>query len=338
MYISTHPYDVGAPEYSALLTVIENGVWWAMCQCTSGAPVATPTPPAYPATAPVINPTTPQTGGASSCWSGTNTANFPNSGAVFPFMPAVAGGSLMPGSSPWSVQVNGYWNFVSGTGPKTDVGVVEVQYCNSVGCNPNIAAPDATGLFNLHMTNPGQVYADTFYIPSTAVRWGVYVTASNATGNTLAYTVDAAMYCGTNAGNPTNQVCCPTDPAIIQRLDNLAYLTELIWSNLPVRIPNYVAGTAHAGLSGNGAQAVASTCVAVRIETTTLPAVYGAVAGNPNTLIDIGWITPTTAEGTEAGVQLTRQVQVIPLPEASTSVAYSLQPGQVITITELQAG
>jgi len=71
---------------------------------------------------------------------------------------------------------------------------------------------------------------------------------------------------------------------------------------------------------------------------TTLPAVYGVEAGTPLTYFDIGWVSPVTAEGVEAGIRITRQTQAIPLPEATTSLDYSLQPGEVVTITELQAG
>jgi hypothetical protein len=122
---------------------------------------------------------------------------------------------------------------------------------------------------------------------------------------------------------------------LLQQIYNLLLAT---YSTIPSRPPTYTASTAHTGLTGGGNFSVPSTTIALKLEVTQLPAVYGQIDGFPQTHIDIGWITPTTLYGPEAGIRVTRTTQVIQLPEATTGVDWSLPPGEEMTITELEAG
>jgi hypothetical protein len=119
-----------------------------------------------------------------------------------------------------------------------------------------------------------------------------------------------------------------------QILNELTLLETLI----PARPPNYAAGTSHSGLSGSGSVSLQTTTIAVRLTFTTVPGYVSGVSGTPETLLGLGWISPVTNEGVEAGIRISRATQVFPLPEATSSVDYTFASGAVATLDELQAG
>lgn len=100
----------------------------------------------------------------------------------------------------------------------------------------------------------------------------------------------------------------------------------------------YVLGTAHAGLSGAGSFAV-SFKTGVLISITTLPGYIGESAGTPTRLFDVGYVSVSTADGTIDETRVINMTQIWQ-PERfaeGTSVGYYLNPGVVVTITELSA-
>jgi hypothetical protein len=320
--------------------------WYQICVCSAGTQ---PTPPALsnPNTTGGSNPGLPGAQPAGNCWDASYTVTVPAGGTVgicsvdlYQQLLPTAGGVLLktPLASQGSLQ---HFVLIDSTAP-THVTMVttgdRIDATNSYG--------SLLGWFNTttptswtHVENDigfSGVVATTGMVPTYPAS---YLGVGAYNGDTIAHTmtIEVSFQCSNSTG-PPQQPCCPPDPNVAIALQQILSLLETIYSTLPVRVPTYVAGTAHAGLTGGGTIVLAATTIAVQAAVTTLPAVYGVEAGTPLTYFDIGWVSPVTAEGVEAGIRITRQTQAIPLPEATTSLDYSLQPGEVVTITELQAG
>jgi hypothetical protein len=174
-------------------------------------------------------------------------------------------------------------------------------------------------------------------IPSTAVYWQIQA-QGNSNGIAINWSMEVQFFCPGSGVNDLTTSCCPPDPLLEASLQQILGLVQQIYSMIPVRVPNYAAGTAHSGLTGGGNITLDATTIAVLVTVTQLPDVYSEIAGFPNTYIGIGWITPANNEGPGAGIAISRTSQTIQLPEATSSLDYSLPSGETITVTELQAG
>lgn len=213
----------------------------------------------------------------------------------------------------------------------------------SICVGTSSSAGTCNDLFNLSTTN--DVYAQAIVQgnaltwPTGSTHWSVTQVCngqSAAAGATESAAMTAVADCaGAQLG------CCPpppTDPNIAYKLDQILGLVSTIYSIIPVRVPNYAALTDHSGLTGQDTISLGDGTIAIRVVVDTLPAVYGQIDSLPDTFFDIGWVTPITNEGPEAGIRLSRTTQIIPLPEASSGISYSFEPGESVTITELLAG
>jgi len=176
--------------------------------------------------------------------------------------------------------------------------------------------------------------------PSSATHWGIssrILHSSTAPANSpQTWQIEAVAAC-----DQASLGCCPpppTDPNISTRLDQIYALVQVLYSLIPVRVPNYAAGTAHTGLTGQGNISLESTTIAVKVQITELPDVYGVIDGSPLTYLEAGWITPTNNQGVSEGMRISRSTQTFELPAATSALDYTLQPGEEVTITELQAG
>jgi hypothetical protein len=201
--------------------------------------------------------------------------------------------------------------------------------CNSlVSCS----SPPFSSSFPVEPGSP-------FYWPSGSTYYAVVSTVTHdagATGVTEAITVEMIGACSGPALG-----CCPpppTDPNISSRLDQIYGLLTTIYSMIPEPVTTYVAGTVHSGLSGGANLSLDVNTIAILVVIDTLPSNYGLVVGFPNTYFNVGWLTPTNDEGPTAGIRISRATETFELPQATSAVDYSLPAGQIITITELQAG
>lgn len=167
--------------------------------------------------------------------------------------------------------------------------------------------------------------------------WCVQITNGNgaAGGSQFDFKLDIGAVC---TGDVLQRACCPPDPGLDLKLAQILGLLQEVYSLIPVRAPNYAAGTTHSGLTGDGTLALAPTTTAVKVAITSTGAGYGQIGGTPLTYLSSGWLTPVTNQGPESGMRLTRDGQVIPLPEATSSLDYTLPTGQVISVQELQPG
>lgn len=344
--------DVGDPAVSVpaaakVLQWFQSRYWFTICSCTTGPQ---PTPPTVSNPGPVSqNPGLPTS--TAPCWnitvpftvaaqvSGTvgsatvltsqatppsaQTTSINNGSAVSPS--SWLGNAVVPGVTNMRIGLSldqlpssgktlqAYFLVYDSTGTHT-LGGAEIIYGSS-------------GIFN-----SSSFVLNT--LPSNSTWWEIGVVNNSVSAITGTLTFSFLCPSGTSVAQP----CCPPDPNMIQLLRQILALNQLIYEDLPVRIPSYAGSTAHTGLSGNGTQSIGSSTVGVKVDVTTLPPAYGLVVGSPNTYLDLGWITPVTNEGPEAGTRITRTSQVFPLPDATNAVDYALPAGAVITVTELLAG
>jgi len=99
----------------------------------------------------------------------------------------------------------------------------------------------------------------------------------------------------------------------------------------------YVPGATHTGLSGDGEISV-SGLLGMQAEVTTLPDSVGREDGSPIKLFDVGYITFGSGDGWEDSRRLDKSLRLVfpPYGGLYTKIGYSLRPGVVISITELE--
>lgn len=353
-----HP-AVSIPAIGQIKDWFLHQYWCQVCTCTSGTAPTCGTPSSPGAV--TQNPGLPQQGNAQ-CFDNSYTIDMtdPGSGVVVTdltqkFVPvagtavtvtdgSIGGGAgvtmqmwpLQPGVT--RIDFHGSVTQFDSAAPTSDFYAASMCFgsSTSAGTCTAICSTD-NGLGSIQ----GQSFprGNIAVWPSTATYWGISsrrVHGTTGTPKPQSIAMEAIAQC-----TQASLGCCPpppTDPNISSRLDQIYGLVQNLYSIIPVRVPNYAAGAAHSGLSDGGTLALASTTIALRVVFDTLPVAYGEVIGVPNTFIDIGWISPVTNEGVEAGVRVTRSTQVIALPEASSAIDYTFPSGASVTITELQAG
>jgi hypothetical protein len=98
----------------------------------------------------------------------------------------------------------------------------------------------------------------------------------------------------------------------------------------------YVPGTTHTGLSGAGVIDV-SGLIGAKADVTTTPDRFGREGTSPTEFFDMGFITWGTPDGWPSSFRLEHDPLVM-FPRSAglyTEIRYDLEPGVVITLTEL---
>jgi hypothetical protein len=296
-----------------------NLAWYQLCECQSGGAVTLPTPPVQP-TPPLVVPT--NLSNASVLCAG----NFPGS---FRHWSAVGGGYI---NSNWNVQ-------------PLPAGAVQEHVKMATQANGLGTQSTTSGHVDRFNAGGGHILVENFTIPlvGTFERWYpvdpvypqlvVSATPDDGFGTGTDVNKQGEVYCTSGpATGPLN--CCPPDPQVIGRLDNIQALVTLLQRQLAPFA--YIAGTVHSGLSGAGVLSVQGL-LGAKIHITTDPTTLGVEGPSPSILFDRGFITWGTADGYPQSERLERSTQ-LSLParaSAFTSLAYDLHPGVVVTITEL---
>lgn len=324
-----------------LVQVVDQFVWSTSCTCTVGGD---PTPPTAIGPPPDVQFQPPDTTPSANCFTGAATARTVNYSNHFAWnfsdvLPAGNGPSdgefnsrIVPTPVPSSIVLHVTNNNV---GIKTYSVQVSVSFQTAQN-----ASITASQYHTADVTVGTDVTTPPIPIPSTAAFWTVIAIPSGGNTGTPTNTVavESTIYCQGQGPNSLGMVCCPTDPNLLAMLQQILNELTLLETLIPARPPNYAAATSHAGLSGDGTISLAATTIAVRLTFTTTPTYIGSIAGTPTTRLGLGWISPVTNEGGEAGIPVTRSTQVFPLPEATSSLDYTFTPGAVVTIDELLAG
>lgn len=338
--------QIGTPEWtSALLKanqMLDNVLWYLLCECVTGPQPAQPTFPAPPSGLPTTGPlptapssrqcvtvVTPVLGAADRIE--TSQGGLDLSRQLLPYTGAqsnpvdVAGFNQLayvaPSPTPQLVRI-----VLDGTaGVLQQVDLFALQ-----GANWSVVA----GL--LPFTNPGAgvTHVDTGLIslPATT-QWAV------VTGQQHAYPVAQPMtICLETYGpsNPGGVTCCPPDPLTMSLLQQIiGTLTPLQRYRQPFA---FITGASHSGLTGTGTIAL-PRCVGVDLVVTASPAGKPVSSGNPQYVFDLGWVSVSEVGGMLQERRVS-QLHFTWLPEhmaLADHFNYFLQPGVTITMTELYA-
>lgn len=323
------------PGAAKILDMMQNLAWYTYCECVTGSPT-TVTTPTYPSGGPVLsNPGDNGTPAQS-----VQPCNFVVDATVYGFTSVGVAyntggmGPNPPDGSVTTIVVKAINHIFSGAGETLQI----TSHCENTS-NIDITTPVVVSIA------PGATGSITFPVPSGVATVTLNLKSTAGTGVAQFYSpstsspgLDWSYYC--NGALPGGDVspCCPPDQNLNSLLNQILNELNFIYSNLPVRTPSYDAGAAYTGLSGTGNQTLTATCIAVRIDVTTLPSFAGENSGTPDFFFDLGYLTPETNQGPVSATRLTYETQVIPLPDATDSIDYTLLNGTVVTITELQAG
>jgi hypothetical protein len=344
------------PAVAKIRTWFESHYWYDLCQCVS---VATPAAPALsnPGTIGINTGLPAAPNGA--CFSGNATDTLTSSHTT---QTHDLTGALLPTNG---VPING--DVIIGTFASvitkvypipptiTSFTITNQTIQNDPSLNPNVVHSnffttdssgnviDSTSLSSYGSDHSVLTQTITRGVPSlwssSATYYGIAshyafdVTASNVPMTTT-YTTSA-----TCNGQALGQECCPPDPTIDNKLNQILGLLQSIYLGLPTPLTSYASGTVHSGLSGSGSVILSGSALAIEVNITTDPATLGESPGTPTFLFDRGYIQPFINFGPVGRERrLTANPQVILLPELTEQVGYTLHPGVTISITELLRG
>lgn len=290
--------------------------WSQFCQCTSGATPAPSAPPTGPGTSIDVNPYT-------TCLQmDTGVLPFPASGgpiAVFPpgyntttGLPALA---LPVGATSVHVVTTSIVFGATHTG---------TRYRLNWRSNTALITPSAVIDVASGATDTRDVA-----VPVGATSWNL----ENSSGPGGVGTDKSHMVLSFSCSPDPTGGCCPPDPTIASTVAKTLELVTLLQRQLAPFAT--VHGAAHTGLSGAGQIAV-SGLIGVAVDLTTTPGRVGLVAGDPDTVFDVGWINVGTADGWGPRHFITSDPFVLtPVSGDVTLIGYSLPADVVATITEL---
>lgn len=312
--------------------LIERGLWPILCKCTSGSTPTVTVPSTAPSGAPSVNPpsvtTQPVVGNCFAisltgiqnvdgvthyytAGTDTTTSSFlplPQ-GAAYA---TIAAQASTPGATPYDRSFTFTFHSASGATvgftPNVDVGPVG----NPAGAPQSLTATAA--------------------VPATAVSFQVSSIVQGAGTKTGTFAAQASVSCGGLAGQPI-QPCCPPDATATGLLSSILQMVTLIQrQSAPFA---YVAGTSHAGITGNGTITV-SALIGLKIDVTTAPSRLGQELGDPVALWDAGWVNIGSADGFGPRQFISSDpTLLLPISGAATVIGYSIPDDVVVTITEL---
>jgi hypothetical protein len=330
--------------------------WYYVCKCSA---VATP---AMPARSDPGNVGTPNTGLPTApnqaCFSGTVTHDFPKRASAGTDVSDLTG-SLLPVAGPGVAHTVTMGSHAGVSTTLYPIPTTPTQVIVS-GAQLKLDAPQGaggtSGIFFLAYTLDDAVHNNRQIVdsklttgqpftidkgfapwPSGATHWAIASVrtfdVSSATNETL-----SASTVVTCAGPPLGQQCCPPDPNVDTRLNQIIGTLNAIWQSLPTPITSYAEGTVHAGLTASGSIVLVDAALAVKVEITTQSPPIGQIAGDPVTFLDAGWLAPIIVGSPMASIPIRHSPQFIPLPSLTEEIGYTLAPGEVISITELLRG
>lgn len=315
--------------------------WWQICQCSS---VATPPPPvpSNPNTPVGIGTGAPSGGAPQPCWTGSGPVLY---------------SSTVQNGSEWTAP----WLSDSGPGIPTTIrgrpftlsvpppgttsvswdlqplpGNVRSTWWLGVG-----QAGGGFGMFVGQLDSAGDPATWRATHPITPgpndgylVEISPFVVGSDVW--TAGWTGTLSFNCESSPPNSIVQPCCPPDPLLSIKLDQLLGLVLDLYGRPGASgIGNYTKGTVHAGLSGSGSIPVHGR-VGVLVDITA-QASAPVLPGNPPYLFDQGWLSVLTPDGfiDEKRLTRTQQIWLPALFPISTQFGYFFNPGVTATVTEL---
>lgn len=340
--IVTSTPAVSPGAYQKAADLISIAVWYALCQCDSGAAPTTATPPTYPSGGPVVNPPGLPSSSAAPCSDQRTSITVPIPTATTPYYNLTD--ALLPtgGATHSDTPFTGFTYSAQAIAPGVTNLVVkatstvastqssgQVRFLNAAG----------TGISANYLIFPSGAPTTVTYsavtLPPGAAFWGI-VAANGYPAQTAIETIsfEATFYCG--GSSPTTPVtpCCPPDPVLQAQLTQLINMVTLLQRQGAAF--GYVPGSVHS-VSGSGTITVADILGLSLSVTSSTPPGADIQAGDPDEYFGLGWFCWGTADGFEAR-QFVGHTDMLSLPRQAgiyTRIGYSLAPGVSADITEL---
>jgi hypothetical protein len=301
---------------SKIKDLILNAIWFDACECTSGTPVAFPTP-TIPTDTPAFQPPLPP--------------------IIPPCVPLLTEThALIPG---------GFLNFTSVSILGANATMVVMHSSNSGGDSISSAtrtvyavSPTGTNTFlgSWNAVANAAIPEKRLAIPAGTdhILWGIQEAGHTGVSHNFVDTIEIWCSGGTPEGTSALP-CCPPDESTQSYLDLILNMVTLMQRQTAPFA--YVYGANHTGLTGDGELAV-SGLLGVSVDVTAVGSEVGSRAGTPQHLFDVGYVTLGTPDGwlasrsidADGALELAR-----PGVGAITRVGYTLNSGVVVGIREL---
>lgn len=300
-----------------LLQTLQHAVWYEFCQCAPPDPAPIPPTVLAPTNTPTVhsNPV----GQCDSVQFNVDTAiRWLNgegqvNGNFFEYRALPVGAT----SQFFQAQLNA--DMPSGTGP------VQWQVFFYNDANTQVGGGGPIGSITNAVRNVELSYA----VPAAATKWNARTSHPGAPNGPVDITVVVQTYCGGSV-NQLRQPCCPPDPGLMSKLDQVAELLLLVQrQGVPFA---YVPGLTYSSLSGQGVISFTDPILRLRVNLTTLPGWYGLAEGSPDRLFDVGWIALGTADGMQSPRPITNTPFLLQVPGDITRIGYSFGVGVEATI------
>lgn len=315
---------IAIPAQQKVLQWFVNFMWpvWCLCSDNSKPPPVTPTP-LPPASSGPGMPSGPQ---PTSCAAGRfySASSSPGLNEFVTFFPLTNGTTNHLPVGATSVQMTG-----TVTGPSTVTCTVDFQRQQhgfgmvSVMSIPLGALGTAGKTFDYSIPVDASTEATQFVLNPTPSTTTVFIDSG------------AHAYCGPANGSIPAQACCPPDPLLEQRLDQMQGWLNAIWNELVgSKSLKWTDGTRHTGVSGAGSFPLVGPAVAVRAEVTRLPDNPQILPGDPTFYWNMGFITPLANDTPLRGSRLVFARQSFELPAVTDGLAYTLLDGTIVDLVE----
>lgn len=312
-----------------LQDVAKQYLWRSLCQCGTGTPTAY-TPPSDPGglvsvnNPTIVSPLTPQ-----ACYDFTSSTVVYNAGNSLQRTIVNLGGnnpSLGPITPAYYVRWTTTTAVVTAPAPTLTVTYV----VDNESSTPNVVYSSTAFQIAAGLT---RVFVAPIPIQASTVNYRV---AAGSTGFQASEFTRTEVFCTNTAPGTTD--CCAQGPDQSNIL--LRQILDLVTLIQRQRVPYaYVDGATHSGLSGAGTLTVPSGLIGLRTTVTTNPPYTGQAGSNPQAIFDVGYVSTGDSTGW-AETQPIRRSPWIWFPEDMSTwsrVGFNLNPGVVISITELEA-
>lgn len=339
-------WAIGTADWASgiakLNQILDNVLWYALCECTGAATPAQPTFPAPPANVPTSGPTgsvpssrlcvdvlTPVCGPSAD--PETSLGALDISPQVLPYIGAMSVINdirgiptvryVSPSPSPTLIRTT-----IDGTGTAVQALNFWTQASGSLGTNGSLSLGTNQSGFGTHVDS-GLVTVAAFG------HWAVTVSQENSVSTPQPATICVEVF---GASNAANTGCCPADPQLLGLLQSiLNTVTPIQRYKAPFA---FTPGATHSGLTGTGSIAIPRS-VGVTVTVTAYPAGNFIADGNPVYIYDLGWVSVSETGGMIQEHRLSRQ-QFTWLPDQcqlADHFNYFLRPGVTISVQELYA-
>lgn len=320
--------------------------WYFACQCTS-----TNTPPPPPLSNPTgvsTNPGLPS-GGTGRCWEiqGSWSIINPSSGIVTTdltpvFLPlgdtiqVISTVQLPTGFAHSAVAIPSdttSFNFTT-----QNVGAAEPSPYNDVFGYMEFwnAAGVQQGQFQFLSGQSVQIgpYSPHIAVPTGATHVSLFSGVSFDTavvGQLMNWQLDLWTNC---PGTDLSQPCCPPDPLLEIKLNQILGLLEQLMNVAPPPT-GWADATVHTGISGTGNFQLGTNVTGLRATFTAIPSDIRITPGTPPFYWSLGFVTPVAIDVPLRSLRTVFATQAMQLPAHTTAIDYTFPAGVVVTLTEL---